>query len=135
MHLQLARPTVPDLQAVFSSLGLTDHAKEFGLTNHDYFHVDQFGAALYFWGAQYGLNLQAGYVPEGQRPLLVPHPNEEPTTVVSIQHQPGHFSSLRPIGMGSESKVDCPFVADGGSHTVCRLDSSGSWPFFQGIIS
>lgn len=92
MDPDLARPTVEELQVVFKSL---DNAA-FGLDNEDYFHVDQVGAALYFWGTKYDMNLQVGYIPLGESPVLVPHPNEDETTVIFIQHAPGHFSGLRP---------------------------------------
>lgn len=92
MDPDLARPTIEELQVVFKSLGNA----EFGLDNDNYFHVDQVGAALYFWGTKYDMNLQVGYIPLGEPPVLVPHPNEDPTTVVFIQHAPGHFSGLRP---------------------------------------
>lgn len=92
MEPDLPRPTVEELQVVFKSL---DNAA-FGLDNESYFHVDQVGAALYFWGTKHDLNLQVGYIPLGESPVLVPHPNEDERTVVFIQHAPGHFSGLRP---------------------------------------
>lgn len=92
MDPDLARPTVEELQIVFKSLGNA----EFGLDNDNYFTVDQVGAALYFWGTKYDMNLQLGYVPFGEPPVLLPHPNDDATTVVFIQHAPGHFSGLRP---------------------------------------
>ncbi len=93
MDPDLARPTVEELQVAFKSL----QNAEFGLHNENFFHVDQVGAALYVWGTQYDMNLQVGYVPDGQPPQLVPHPNDEPTIVVFMHHVPGHFSGLRPL--------------------------------------
>ncbi|ERF71581.1 hypothetical protein EPUS_00570 [Endocarpon pusillum Z07020] len=87
MHPSLPRPTVKDLQNVLNSSAYVESTAEFGLTNTDNFHVDQIGAALYFWGTiHHGLNLQLGYIPSGQIPQLVPHPNEDPTIVIWISN-------------------------------------------------
>ncbi|KAF7507788.1 hypothetical protein GJ744_010089 [Endocarpon pusillum] len=117
MYPSLPRPTVKDLQGVLNSSGYLENTAEFGLTNiTDNFHVDQIGAALYFWGATYhGLNLQLGYF-LSQIPQLVPHPNEDPTIVIWISNDNAqlledlfpedqtlmptilnHFSGLKPL--------------------------------------
>ena len=87
MYPSLPRPTVKDLQDVLDSSEYAENAAAFGLTNTDNFHVDQIGAALHFWGTTYhGLNLQLGYIPKGQNPQLIPHPNEDPTIVIWISN-------------------------------------------------
>ena len=101
MHWDLPIPTMPDLITVFNSPAMQQHQKEFGLTNENYFHVDQVAVTLFFWGLHYGLNLQVGYFPEGEQPQLVPHQNDQPRTVVWIHHVKnasgvGHYSGMRP---------------------------------------
>ena len=95
-------PTIQKLKGVFHSPAMKAHAEAFGLTNEDYFHVDQVGVTLLFWGMSEGLNLQIGVVHEsGSPPQLLPHPNEAPRHVVWIRHQKGesgclaHFSGLK----------------------------------------
>ena len=67
--------------------------------------VDQVGAVLYFWGVKHDLNLQIGYVVEGEPPRLLPHSNEDPTSTVWIHNDGkgneltgslGHFSGMEP---------------------------------------
>ena len=61
---------------------------------------------LFFWGLYYGLNLRIGYLAEGEPPLLLPHPIEEPAHIVWIHNdnegneetgELGHFSGMRSV--------------------------------------
>ena len=134
------RPRVSNLEETFNSPKFQEATKDFGLTNTNYFHLNQIGAALYHFSAPFGLNLQVGCVREVEAPLLVPHPNDEPTTVVWIHHAPSHFSGLRPKktdsfreinGLGSS--VDMHVEADGVKTDELRpieidqAQSDGGW--------
>ena len=103
---QLRRPVSNGLEAVFNSSEFAERTKDFGLTNQNYFHIDQVGAALYYWGTLFGMNLQVGCIREGEEPMLVPHPNDQLTVVVWIHHEPGHFSGLKPKGADTDSELN-----------------------------
>ncbi len=103
MYPWMPTPTIQNLKDIFHSPPMKTHVEAFGLTNEDYFHVDQVGVTLLFWGISEGLNLQIGVVhEEGSPPQLLPHPNEAPRHVVWIHHQEGkfgrlgHYSGLKP---------------------------------------
>jgi len=103
-------PTIDSLQAVLNSREYAQQASGFMLTNRNNFHVDQIGLVLFLWGRRRGMDLQIGYVPEGQEAQLVPHPKRGGRRVVWIHNVAGgleegadalgHFSGMRPRRVG-----------------------------------
>lgn len=93
----LPQPTVQNLQEIFNSPEFTEDLVEFGLQNTNNFYVDQVGAVLHFWAALHDLNLQLGYIINGQKPFLVPTPDADKHDKIVVwihnDNASGNFSS------------------------------------------
>lgn len=104
MHPYLPCPTIADLQEILTSPAFKEYSVAFGMTNEDNFSIDQVAAVLFTWGCEQSLNIRIGVVPDGQAPLLMPHPNEWSSIIVWIHNDGlsndegrlGHYSGMRP---------------------------------------
>ena len=97
-------PTRDQLQEIFDA-NTAEYAEVFDMRNSNDFSVDQLAGVLYTWGVPHGLNLQIGYLEEGQAPRLVSHPAEgqDDVRVVWIHNDAnwrnpngvGHYCGMR----------------------------------------
>ncbi|KAG6988846.1 hypothetical protein G7Y79_00069g096380 [Physcia stellaris] len=103
-HPTLPCPPSDELQAIFDA-NMAEYATVFDMHNENDFSVDQIAGVLYSWGLPRGLNLQIGYLEEGQAAQLVSHPAEgrDEVRVVWIHNDGrwrmrnciGHYSGMR----------------------------------------
>lgn len=103
-HPTLPCPTRDELQEIFDA-NMAEYATVFDMHNENDFSVDQIAGVLYAWGLPRGLNLQIGYLEEGQAAQLVSHPAEGRDEVLVVwihndgrwrmRNSIGHYSGMR----------------------------------------
>ena len=104
MHQYMPCPTITDLQTILRSPWFREYNTAFGMSNDNNFSIDQIAAVVYAWGYNMGYNVRIGVVPEGERPMLVPHPNDWSAITVWVHNDGlsndegrlGHYSGMRP---------------------------------------